>query len=276
MHTFERELMNTVFTVRISGVEQNYARSAALDCFADTEALENILSLYRYGSDISCINASEVGEITPLTDIATECLSLAFSAAEISRGAIDVCMGEYFLKNKNDKTFAVPETPRRGKFEFDPQRFLIKKLSAGRIDLGAIGKGFAVDCAVKKLREVWEIENAFLTFGGSSIYAFGKDGEGKTWEINLSDDVKIPVDDFAVGASGTSVLGAHIVDARTGETPKEQPFRTWAFCGNAAIADAMSTAFMLLKKDEIAQICAKENISAAIQQTADSGIEFID
>ena len=104
MHTFERELMNTVFTVRISGVEQNYARSAALDCFADTEALENILSLYRYGSDISCINASEVGEITPLTDIATECLSLAFSAAEISRGAIDVCMGEYFLKNKNDKT----------------------------------------------------------------------------------------------------------------------------------------------------------------------------
>ena len=88
--------------------------------------------------------------------------------------------------------------------------------------------------------------------------------------------MKIPVENFAVGASGTSVLGAHIVDARTGKVPEKQPFRTWAFCANAAIADAMSTAFMLLDKSEIAEICVAENISAAIQQTPDSEIEFID
>ena len=38
----------------------------------------------------------------------------------------------------------------------------------------------------------------------------------------------------------------------------------------------MSTAFMLLDKSEIAEICVAENISAAIQQTPESEIEFID
>ena len=67
MHSFDRDLMNTSLNILISGTEQNYAKSAAFDCFAEIEALEQILSLYRYGSDVSCVNASEVGTITPLT-----------------------------------------------------------------------------------------------------------------------------------------------------------------------------------------------------------------
>jgi thiamine biosynthesis lipoprotein ApbE len=129
--------------------------------------------------------------------------------------------------------------------------------------------------AVKKLKEMWEIENAFISFGGSSIYAFGKNVEGKPWQINLSDKMQIDVDDFAVGASGTSVLGNHIIDARTGKVPESQPFRTWCFCGNTAIADAMATAFMLLNEDEIREICQAENLNAAIQNTPDSDILFI-
>ncbi len=268
--------MNTSLNILIAHADKNYAKSAAFDCFADIEALEQILSLYRFGSDVSCVNASEVGETTQLTDFGTECLSLAFAASAMSRGAIDVCMGEYFLKAKGDTTYRIPETPRKGKFEFDPEHFLVKKIAEGKIDLGAIGKGYAIDQAVKKLKEVWEIENAFLSFGGSSIYAFGKNDEEKNWEVNLSDKNKIEVTDFAVGASGTSVLGRHIVDARTGDIPENQPFRTWCFCGNAAIADAMSTAFMALSREEISEICATENLNAAIQQTADSDIEFFE
>lgn len=276
MHTFDRELMNTQFLISIAGDDFEYARSAALDCFAETEALEQILSMYQFGSDVSCINSSNVGDTTPITEETARCLNLAFAASAMSRGAIDVCMGEFFLKAKRGQTLPAPETPRRGKFEFDAAHFLVKKTSEGKIDLGAVGKGFAVDEAVEKLVNVWEIKSAFLSFGGSSIYAFGKNGDGKAWEINLSDSVKIPVENFSVGASGTSVLGAHIVDARTGKVPENQPFRTWAFCANAAIADAMSTAFMLLDKSEIAEICVAENISAAIQQTPESEIEFID
>ena len=276
IHSFDRDLMNTSLNILISGVEQNYAKSAAFDCFADVESLEQILSLYRFGSDVSCINSSEVGTVTPLTTVGTECIHLAFSASAMSKGVIDICMGEYFLKAKNDTTYLIPETPRKGKFEFDPEHFLIKKVEEGKIDLGSIGKGYAVDCVVKKLKEMWEIENAFISFGGSSIYAFGKNDENKSWQINLSDKLQIDVDDFAVGASGTSVLGNHIIDARTGKVPETQPFRTWCFCGNASIADAMATAFMLLSKDEIREVCQAENLNGAIQETPESEIIFFE
>jgi len=276
MHSFDRNLMNTSFEILIPNGERNYAKSAAFDCFDETEALEAVLSLYRFGSDVSCVNASAVGEITPITADFAECLSLAFAASSMSLGAVDVCMGEYFLRAKGDKTFPIPETPRRGKFEFDPENFRLKKIEDGRIDLGSIGKGFALARAVKRLKEIWEIDSAFLTFGASSIYAFGENGEGKPWSVNLSDAVKIDVRDFAVGASGTSVLGSHIVDARTGKIPENQPFRTWCFCADAAIADAMATAFMALSPDEIRRVCKEENLGAAVQRTDGGEIEFFE
>ena len=53
------------------------------------------------------------------------------------------------------------------------------------------------------------------------------------------------------------------------------PYRAWAVCDNALLADAMSTAFMLLSDDEIKQICEKENMRAAIQRTESSPVEFL-
>jgi len=275
MDKFDAEMMNTSLEISISGERQNYARSAALACFSEAEALDGMLTMYRFGSDISCVNSSDVGAITPLTREASDCMTAAFAASVISGGAIDVCMGEYFLKAKNDKVLRIRAEPRRGKFELDSESLKIRKISDGRIDLGCIGKGFAVDAMVKKLKEEWEIKNALVSFGASSIYAFGKK-DGQPWELSLSAKTKIAVDDFAIGASGTAVEGRHIIDARTGKIPESQPFRTWAFCADAWLADAMSTAFMVLSKGEIAKICREEKISAAIQPDENSEVEFID
>lgn len=278
MHEFDTEAMNTNMVIRICGVEYNYARSAALECFHDLEMLESLLSVYIEGSDISMINSANVGETVKLTDSATECLISAFQAAQISRGVIDVCMGEYFLKNKKDSTIAIKGEPRRGVFEFDAENYAIRKKYDGMIDLGAIGKGFAVDKIVDKLIDIWEVENAFITFGGSSIYAFGKPDGAESWIIRLGGEggMEIPLNNAAVGASGVAVQGTHILDARTGTVPENQPYRTWAFAGSAAIADAMSTAFMILPLPEIKDICSEYNLSAAIQQTPDSPIEIIE
>ena len=58
----------------------------------------------------------------------------------------------------------------------------------------------------------------------------------------------------AIGASGTAVRGAHIIDPRTGR-PAEGKFRTWALAATAAEADALSTAFMVMADDEVADYC---------------------
>ena len=238
-HTFDYELMNTTFQMLLPNVEENYAKSASYDCYCKLSIVEDLISMYRYGSDIAMINENRVGGVVKITDSTYDCLMAAFRASELTGGAIDVCMGEYFLKAKNDSFFPKIETPRRGKFAFDAENYLIQKLEEGKIDLGAVGKGYALDRVAEILTQEWEIENAFVSFGGSSILAMGQDQNGDDWQINLSEKVSLPIKDSFVGASGTSVLGAHILDCRTAEVPKNQPFRTWAFCSSGCMADAL-------------------------------------
>ncbi len=273
-HALDYELMNTTLQILLPNVDQNYAKSAGYDCYTKLSNVEDLISMYRSGSDISMLNENPVGGVVKISDSTFDCLMVAFRASELTSGAIDVCMGEFFLKAKNDTFFPKIKTPRRGKFAFDADNYLVQKLEDGKIDLGAVGKGYALDRIAEILTEDWNIENAFISFGGSSIFTLGKDQNGDDWKINLSDKISLPIVDAFVGASGTSVLGAHILDCRTLTVPENQPFRTWAFTEEGAMADVMSTAFMLLTRDEIKKICESENMSAAIQQTPDSEIEF--
>ena len=275
MHKFDHEAMNAKLDLLICGCDYNYARSAAEECFGKVSMLESLLGMYSEGSDIDMINSSPVGGIVKLTGDACDCLMLAFGASAATGGAIDVCLGDYFSRRKAAKGGGKIE-PVRGRFELDPEDFYIK-VAEGKIDLGCIGKGYAVDEAVKILRDTWEIGSAFLNFGGSSIYAFGMPDGGGPWKVNLAGGAvyDVPESGAGVGASGTSVLGEHIVDARTGEVPQNQPFRTWAFSASAAASDALSTAFMVLGEPEIRRVCSENGVSAAVQRSEDSPVEFL-
>ena len=276
MYKFDHEAMNAKLDLLICGCDYNYARSAAEECFGKVSMLESLLGMYCEGSDIDMINSSPVGGIVKLTGDACDCLMQAFGASAATGGAIDVCLGDYFSRRKASKGGGKIE-PVRGRFELDPEDFYIKKVAEGKIDLGCIGKGYAVDEAVKILRDTWEIGSAFMNFGGSSIYAFGMPDGGGPWKVNLAGGAvyDVPESGAGIGASGTSVLGEHIVDARTGEVPQNQPFRTWAFSASAAASDALSTAFMVLGEPEIRRVCSENGVSAAVQRSEDSPVEFL-
>jgi len=80
---------------------------------------------------------------------------------------------------------------------------------------------------------------------------------------------------MGVGASGVAVQGEHVFDGRTGEVPGHQPFRTWAFCDSAAFADAFSTAFMIIGREEVEKICAQTGVRAAFQEAESSEPFFL-
>lgn len=272
-NVFEYEFMNTSLRIVLPNASEHTARTVAYECEHTVLEIENALSMFKYGGDISMLNNAEAGEILKIGEYAQECLLAAFKACEMSKGAVDVCMGEFFLKAKNVREIATPDTPRRGKFAFDTENYLVQKLEGGKIDLGSIGKGYALD----KLDDVftqWDIRDAFVSFGASSILALGKNADGEDWPINLGDKSTDTISNVFAGASGKSVLGEHIIDCRTGKLPKNPKFRTWAFSGSGAISDAMATAFMILDIPDIAEICSQYDIAAAVQMTEDSDIEF--
>lgn len=148
-----------------------------------------------------------------------------------------------------------------------------------RVDLGGIGKGYAVDLMAELLEE-WGLHAALVHGGFSSVLVLepppGRDG----WPLTLSDPrapsrvlARLSVRQTAFGASGLR-KGDHIVDPRTGQPvrgrsaawvavprPREpapgsgskQQHRAAA----AAVTDALTTACMVLPGDQVEALCQR-------------------
>ena len=126
-------------------------------------------------------------------------------------------------------------------------------------DLGAIGKGFALDRAADLLRE-WSCPAFLLVAGGSSILAGDAPAGMAGWSCGLGDDNsprRYWLKNVSLSGSGLAVKGKHILDPRTGEPARRQN-RAWALCDTAAESDALSTACMVLEEVEVAEILAAE------------------
>ena len=281
-HTFQHEAMATFFEIAIAGQERDYARQAAEAAFRELDRLENTLSRFIETSDISRANRLARGASIPITDDTLECLLIA---ADIS-----LATGRAF-----DPAYASVRPPELAAeappFTLDPDTHMITSLAPRlHLDLGAVGKGFALDRMAALLRE-WEIESACLNAGGSSVLAFGAETPGEPgrpmlavpahtgsiamfpplattgWPVGLGEDRThrtIPLSDASLSGSGTAVKGAHLIDPRTGQ-PAARTSRVWALAPTAAQADALSTAFFLMLEADIAILCdAHPQIGAAL------------
>jgi len=260
---FSHEAMATVFEVHGVHADARYAAQAAQAAFDLADRLERELSRFLPNSDIGRVNHLAAGERTRVSPSTMECLVIARHVFDLTGGAFDVSIGT-----------GLPS------LELDPDDFLVRATSSGvRIDLGGIGKGYAVDLMAELLEE-WGLGMALVHGGFSSVLALeapaGRDG----WPLTLSDPgapsrvlARLSVRQTALGASGLR-KGDHIVDPRTGEpargrraawvaVPRPAAVGTEARTDEgprraaAAVADALTTAFMLLSPGEIEALCER-------------------
>ena len=246
IHIFKHRAMATEFEVRIAGEEKDYTASAAQAAFALTDELESKLSRFRANSEISEIAQLAAGETLRLTEPVFACLALAKKMELATRGAFSIAAAA--LKTQLVKP------------AWSLENFSIR-CDAGKLefDLGAIGKGFALDRMAGLLRE-WSCPVFLLVAGGSSILAGAAPAGTPGWSCGLGDDNsprRFWLQNISLSGSGLAVKGKHIFDPRTGQ-PAARQNRAWALAETAAESDALSTACMVLNDADIAGVLAPE------------------
>lgn len=244
---FQHEAMKTSFTFRILSKNTDLAQDAAYSCANLLNEIEGNLSRYREASDVWFINHMRTGESRFISERCYECLRLAMEVSIQTNGLFDITLGQQIQHQKNG--VKGPPPPLSGQLMIDPDKPAIHCVEAGReIDLGGIGKGYALD-EIKKLMQEWDIESALISAGSSSQLAFGN----TAWDIELRGDYSqrtIKLKDQALSVSGVGIQACHIVSPHS-ELEDYLHKRLWYLHEYASMADAWSTAIMLMTEQEL-------------------------
>ncbi|MBN2212525.1 MAG: TIGR03663 family protein [Sedimentisphaerales bacterium] len=255
---FSHEAMATVFEIYITHPDMTYAEQAAITAFRLLDEIEADLSRFIPNSDISRINSGARDDIIRLNQITYECLEQALLFSEKTFGAFEVNLG-MLIKDENNTTATDRQfnrcVPLAQAIRLDKKDFFVKILNDNlKIDLGGIGKGFAIDRMIDVLQQ-WGIEYAFIHSGTSTARALQSSFSQSGWTVNVTNPFSsneiidtINLENNSMGCSGT-IQRRHIIDPRT-STRITAAKMVWVTCLSAAEADALATALIVMNREE--------------------------
>jgi thiamine biosynthesis lipoprotein len=256
---FSHYAMATTYEIFIGHTDGIYSGQAAQAAFSLIDSLEQDLSRFIENSDISRINRLNANQSLIVGPETMACLLESQTVWRLTGGAFDPGAGVRIARAKSGSRMGA-QTGGAGSIadlRFDPAHFQVHKQDPETdLDLGGIGKGFALDKMDELLRE-WSIGEFLLHSGQSTVMI--RCGEGGTgWKISLSnpeDGTILGLLDLRSGALSASGMkkGDHIIDPRNGQKADVKR-STWVRTESAALADALSTAFMLMSVDEISDL----------------------
>lgn len=249
---------------------------AAPIVFGEINRIDGLMSKYRPESEVSRLNRQGQLSVSPDTYYV---LKKAREFWELTDGAFDITVGPLMdLWGFTDKQYRLPaddevkktlEAVGTDKIIFTDADYMVKfSVSGMKVDLGAIAKGYAVDCAVRKLKESG-ITSCLINAGGQ-IYCLG-DKFGRPWRVAIkaprSEGFQgyVELKDRAVSTSGDyeqyfmkeKQRYSHIFDPKTGYPKDAGIISVTVIAPDGVTADALSTSVFALGRQRGMELAKK-------------------
>src|SRR5262249_13113176 len=264
-----RSAMACRFEITVPSSTRNGSQLAikALDLL---EPIEQQLSVFRDNSEISFINRNASSRDVVVDDalfsFLLQCRDLSrrtVGAFDITSAPLTECWG--FLKRQNRIPADSELEKVRENVGAESLIFLNVRTRSIRfrregvkINLGSIGKGYALDRIAGLIRK--NMPSALLNAGSSSLLAIGGGGLGhRGWTVGIRHPLNtharlavLKLRDCAMSTSGSEEQYfehegkryGHVIDPRTGR-PAEGVAGVTVVAQSAALSDALSTAFFV-------------------------------
>jgi thiamine biosynthesis lipoprotein ApbE len=262
----KKYIMGTVFEIAAYDQTSQHASDALEKAFQEIVRVDNLLSNYKTDSALSYLNRSAHFHAEKVPSDLYRVVEESVRFSKLSSGKFDISVAP--LVDLWKAAIAGEGTPSLArqqaakdcvgyeKIELTPPDQITFHSSCMQLDLGAIGKGYAVDRAAQVLHSSG-IHNALINAGGSTILAIGSPPGQSAWLVHLRDpshkvDPQVMLKDETVSTSeqtAPSLLGddstGHIIDPDTGR-PLRTEFAVSVIAQTGTVSDALSTTSLLL------------------------------
>lgn len=312
--------MNTqaelVISDRFSAEKKNKFDNLCKDTEAVLFSVENSISVNTFSSSIYKFNLSKAGERVQIDETAYEVLSLAKEIYTLTEGyynpAVYYSVQAYgFNEASHDSLQPDDRIPPESEIEKynsvsshfgelelikDGSNFYAVKPQATfeadgnvysmKIDLGGIGKGYAVDM-VNGLIDEYGFENGYFSFGTSSItckkhYKNGSYSLGMTNPRGAGSFASIKTENVCLSTSGDyqqyflydGIRYCHVFDPFTGRPIRTGIMSATVIGGSAAKGDALTTAIMAMGKERAVEFINSNLSNLNVALSIENGESF--
>jgi thiamine biosynthesis lipoprotein len=189
------DAMGATFTVIAYGEDREKLQEGVEAALLEARRLDAMLSNYRPESEWSKVNRLAAAQPVPVSQELFDLLSACVRFSRLSDGAFDITVGPLmrvwgFYRNRGrlpakEEIESVLPVIGYQNILLDPLEKTVRFAKPGvEIDPGGIGKGYAVDKMVEKLKE-YGIRSALISAGGSSIYGLGAPPNDSGWTVRI-------------------------------------------------------------------------------------------
>lgn len=235
--------------------------------FASASRLEALLSTFSQTSVVSQLNTHAGQSAFSVPIEVTDLLTLSQQYWRLSQGTFDVTVGPLLTLWKTaevTQTFPSSAILKQARAKIGSDKIHIlsdNQVSLTRsgmtIDLGGIGKGYALDRIADTLKSQG-CNNALLDFGQSSIWALGAPPNASKWRLLIQQPDGQNVGVISLRDQALSISASfgqqyviqgrhygHIIDPRNG-MPLQRSLLACVIAPNATQAEALSKALLIL------------------------------